>query len=58
MEKIVGLYDSNGVVVNRIIIDTNNIYVPPVGLEIIDDPLSAIGDSVVNGTLVKQTQGE
>lgn len=53
MIKSVGLYDSNGVVVNRILIDTDENYTPPDGLMIVDDEDANIGDSVFNGVLVK-----
>lgn len=58
MIKTVGLYNSDGLVVNRIVFDTTAQYTPPAGLEIIDDENAEIGDSVVNGNLVKQQLGD
>ena len=51
MIKKCGLYE-NGVVVNVILIDTENEYTPAEGLSIIDDERACIGYSVVDGVLV------
>lgn len=51
MIKRCGLYDSNGNVVNVIVIDTEVEYTPSEGLSIIGDESAAIGDTVEDGAL-------
>ena len=58
MIKQVGLYDLKGDVTNTIVIDTEKEFNPPEGLTIIDDVDSAIGDTVVDGVLVKAEPSE
>lgn len=56
MSRLVGLYNENGDVVNTIEYDGRRNYTPPDGLTIIDDQNSNIGDTVVDGVLVKAVQ--
>lgn len=58
MLKTVGLYNTDGLVVNRIVIDTEQVWTPPAGVQIIDDENANIGDTVVDGVLVPQPEPE
>lgn len=53
MIKKMGLIDRSGVVVNVIVVDTLRGFAPPAGLTLFDDESAEIGDTVVDGVLVK-----
>lgn len=51
--RTVGLYNAEGLIVDKVILQQGSVWQPPEGLSVFNDENAEIGDSVVDGQLVK-----